>query len=89
MEFIYYSSTGPQKKNKTAFSHQLVRHLNSQFKEEEVLFFGLKDVHQLEDIGMLHPEEMSHKGRGREREEHKDEERAMSRVFIIHSVGIY
>lgn len=40
-----------------AFSLQRDRLPNSQFKEQEVLFFGLVDINQLEDIGMLHPGE--------------------------------
>lgn len=34
----------------------IVRRLNSQLQEEEVLLFGLEDVDQLEDVGVLHPE---------------------------------
>lgn len=34
-----------------------IRRLNSQLQEEEVLLFGLEDVNQLEDVGMLHSEE--------------------------------
>lgn len=36
-------------------------HPNSQFQKQEVLLFGLKDIHQLENVGMLHPEKESHK----------------------------
>lgn len=36
--------------------HTVIRRLNSQLQEEEVLLFGLKDVDQLEDVGVLHPE---------------------------------
>lgn len=50
---------------------RLIRHQNSQFKEEEVLFFGLEDVHQLENIGMLHPEDVSQSTRHREKKKER------------------
>lgn len=31
-------------------------HVNSQLQEEEILLLGLEHVHQLENIGVLHPE---------------------------------
>lgn len=67
----------------------LIRHLNSQFKEKEVLFFGLEDVHQLENIGMLHPGETRHKawerGRIRGRERERDvRSHVGDEVWIIH-----
>lgn len=43
------------------------RHLDLQFKEEEVFLFGLEYIHQLEDIGMLHPEEKCRKAKDRQK----------------------
>lgn len=34
----------------------LIKILNLQLQKEEVLLFSLKDVDQLEDVGVLHPE---------------------------------
>lgn len=45
-----------------AFYSPPIRRLNSQLQEEEVLLFGLEDVNQLEDVGMLHPEEGRRQG---------------------------
>ena len=59
---------------------RLIRHVNSQFKEKEVLFLGLEDVHQLENIGMLHPGETRHKAQGTER----DVRSLGNDVWIIH-----
>lgn len=71
-----------------AFPHRLIKHLNSQFKEEEVLLFGLEDVHQLENIGMFHPEEMCHEAQDRESERKRDVRSHLGDdVCIIHSVG--
>lgn len=42
-------------------TQQTITHPDLQFQKQEVLFFGLEDVHQLENIGMLHPEDESHK----------------------------
>lgn len=36
--------------------HTLIRRLNLQLQEEEVLLLGLEDVNQLEDVGVLNPE---------------------------------
>lgn len=45
-----------------SYPPQTITHPNLQFQKQEVLFFGLKDIHQLENVGMLHPEdEESHK----------------------------
>lgn len=67
VEFTNTSGCGDRQRAFPPPPPRLIRHLNSQFKEEEVLLFGLKDVHQLEDIGMLHPEEMWHRAEGRQR----------------------
>lgn len=44
-----------------SYPPQTVSHPNLQFQKQEVLFLGLKDIHQLENVGMLHPENESHK----------------------------
>lgn len=44
-----------------AIPPQTITHPNLQFQKQEVLLFGLEDIHQLENVGMLHPKNESHK----------------------------
>lgn len=71
-QHIQLSRPELQQRQAESLFPELIRHLNSQFKKEEVFFFGLEDVHQLENIGMLHPEEMCHKAQDKERNRERE-----------------
>lgn len=60
---------------------RLIRRLNSQLEEEEVLLFGLEDVNQLQDVGVLHPKRvMRHGGKEEKRQREGCQESFTSRI---------